>query len=93
MQSCNCNYTDKDMITDVLSSQKHMTDGYNNYANEASASPVRQAFMKILEEEHTIAHDVFSTMNQRGWYPVESAPADKVQAAKQKFSSYPCCCQ
>lgn len=93
MNNCSCNYSDKDMTTDVLSSQKHLTDGYNSYANEASCLTVKNTLMSILDEEHKIGHDVFELMNQRGWYPTEAAPQDKITQAKQKFSSYSCCCK
>lgn len=93
MNQCYCNYSDKDMTTDVLSSQKHLTDGYNSYANEVSSLSVKSALMDILDEEHQIGHSVFELMNKRGWYPTENAPQDKIAQAKQKFSSYSCCCQ
>ncbi len=79
-------FTDKEMIGDVLSSQKFITSGYNTVANEASEPTVKNAFMSILEEEHEIGHDVFMNMKSRGWYETEDAPQNKIDQAKQKFS-------
>jgi len=87
-----CNYSEKEMITDVLSTQKHLTDGYNNYANESACESVKNTMMAVLTEEHDIAHEVFCLMNKRGWYPTEAAPQDKIAQAKQKYSSTPCYC-
>jgi len=83
-------YDDKQMITDVLSTQKHVADGYNSYANEAACEEVKNAFMSILNEEHEIGHQVFMTMFQRGWYPTEAADQNKVSQIKTKFASGSC---
>ena len=81
--------TDQEMITDVLSSQKFVTGNYNTVANEAKSHQVHDAFMSILKEEHDMQFEVFNEMQSRGWYPTENAEQQKVNAAKQKFSS--CC--
>lgn len=80
-------YSDQQMIGDILSTQKFMTSGYNTTANEASEPSVKTAFMSILEDEHEIQHDVFQEMKSRGWYQTENAPQDKVNQTKQKFST------
>lgn len=80
-------FCDRDMLTDVLSSQKFITDGYNTFANECATPAVKTDFMNILKEEHQIQSDVFTEMQNRGWYPTECADQNKVQQAKQKFSS------
>ena len=79
-------FTDKEMLTDVLSTQKFVTSGYNTAANEAKSEGVKNAFLTILNEEHRIQHDVFTEMNAHGWYPTENAPQNKIDQAKQQFS-------
>ena len=78
--------TDREMLTDALSSEKFMTENYNTYANECASPSLMNEFMNLLSEEHQIQHDVFSELQKRGWYPIQSAPAEKVQQAKMKFS-------
>lgn len=85
-------FDDREMISDVLSSQKFMTDGYNTSANEAAEPTVKNAMMSILDDEHSIQHDVFLEMQKRGWYQTEAAPMQKIQETKDKFSSN-CSCQ
>jgi spore coat protein CotF len=87
MADCVKNYSDKDMIGDVLSTQKMMTGGYNTVANEAAHPEIKNVFMDILNDEHCIQHDVFDQMSQRGWYATESAPQNKIDTVKQKY----CC--
>ena len=79
--------TDKEMLPDALSSEKFMTDHYNQYVNECASPSLMNEFMNLLSEEHQIQHDVFTEMHKRGWYQTQDAPAEKVQQAKLKFSS------
>ena len=79
-------FTDQEMLTDVLSTQKFVTSGYNTAANEAKSDSVKNAFLTILNEEHRIQHDVFCEMQAHGWYPTEDAPQNKIDQARQKFS-------
>ncbi len=79
--------TEKDMMYDVLSSQKFITDTYNTFTNECASANTRDEFMKLLQEEHQIQADVFDTMKQRGWYQTSNAEQQKIQQAKQKFQS------
>ena len=79
--------TDREMLTDALSSEKFMTENYNTYANECASPSLMNEFMNLLSEEHQIQHDVFSELQKRGWYPTQSAPAEKAQQAKMKFSN------
>lgn len=78
---------EKEMMNDVLSSQKYLTEAYNTYTNECATPNVRDEFMKILTEEHQIQAEVFDTMKQRGWYAVPAAQQQKIQQAKQKYQS------
>ncbi len=80
-------FQDKDMITDALSSQKFITDGYNSYSNECEHPQLRDAMMSLLEAEHQIQYDLFNEMKQRGWYQTEAADQAKVQQTKTKFQN------
>lgn len=78
---------EKEMITDVLSSQKSMTGFYNTFTNECATPEIRDQFMSLLTEEHQIQSDVFDEMHKRGWYPTPAADQQKIQQAKQKFQT------
>ena len=80
-------FSEQDMMTDVLSTQKFMTAGYNTFAGEASECKVKDAFMSLLNEEHAIQHDLFVEMKNRGWYQTENAPQNKIDQTKTKFSA------
>ena len=76
---------DREMLTDALSSEKFMTENYNQYANECASPSLMNEFMNLLSEEHQIQHEVFTELQKRGWYQVEAADEQKIQQAKQKY--------
>ena len=76
---------DKEMLEDVLTSQKQITGLYNTYANECATTAIRDEMMNILHDEHDIQADIFMEMQKRGWYPTPMAEEQKIQRTKQKF--------
>ena len=78
---------DREILCDALSSEKFMTENYNNYANECASPSLMNEFMNLLSEEHQIQHDVFTEMQKRGWYPLQQADQAQVTQAKQKFEN------
>ena len=80
-------YTDQQILQDSLLTEKHMTDSYNLYAGECVNAQLRTTMLNILNDVHTIQADVFSTMQQNGWYQVDPAEQQKIQKARQKFQA------
>ena len=80
---------DKEILQDGLISDTATTEIYTTFAGECVNEQLRSTFLNILDDEHTIQADVFCAMQSRGWYAVESADAQKVQQARQKFSQQP----
>ena len=81
--------SEKEILQDGLISQKHITESYNTFAGECVNDQLRSTFLNILDDEHKIQADMFCTMQTNGWYQVENAPQQKVDAARQKFSAQP----
>jgi spore coat protein CotF len=78
---------EKQILQDALISQKQITDSYNTYAGEAVNSQLRSTMLSILDDEHTIQADIFSSLQSHGWYQPEQAEQQKVVQARQKFTS------
>ena len=78
---------DKDLILDVLSSQKFVTAGYSTTANECATKCVREEMLSLLKEEHDIQADIFTEAHNRGWYPTMPAEQPKIDQAKQRYQS------
>ncbi len=81
------NFVDKDRLCDTLSSQKNITGLYNTSANECASKALKSELLNILSEEHQIQHEVFTEMQNRGWYMVQAAKQEEIIQAKQKFES------
>lgn len=86
-QNVNIPMQDKEMLHDSLSSQKEITGIYNTFTNECASTALRNEMLNILHDEHSIQADIFTEMQKRGWYPTEMAEEQKIQSAKQKFTS------
>jgi len=78
---------DQEMITDLLLTEKKMSTNYNEFASECVNDRLRDAFVNILTQGHRTQTALFKTAQQKGWYQVEQAPADKVNQAQQKFTN------
>ena len=81
------NMQDKELMTDVLSSQKLMAANYSTFATECATPCVREDMLMLLREEHDIQADIYKEMSNRGWYAVQPAEQQKIAQAKQKFPS------
>ena len=80
-------FGDREMMEDVLSSQKFATERYNICANECSSAAVMSELMNILNEEHQMQYEVFAEMQKRGWYSTEPATQLKIYQCRQKFQN------
>ena len=79
---------DKEMLSDLLSSQKHITSSYNTKAGECMCVNLRDTFLNLLREEHSIQSDLFNESHSRGWYPTTPAEQPKIDQAKQKYQNF-----
>lgn len=79
--------TDKEIMDDILSSQKMITGTYNTFTNECVNQQLRTDFLNILRDEHNIQQTVFDQMKTRGWYSPASAEQQKISTAYTKFSN------
>lgn len=78
-------FTDREIMDDVLTSQKHITGVYNTFSNECVNENLQADMLSILKEEHNMQFDVFCDMQKRGWYSPAAAEQQKVTETKTKF--------
>lgn len=78
---------DKAILTGALTSQKHVTAGYNTAAGECADNKLRCALMDILKDEHEIQNDIFVDMSTRGWYPLKTAEQCAIDTLKQELNA------
>jgi len=77
---------EKEMLNDLLATQKQMTASYNTFAGECVNPNLRNAFLNILDDEHRIQADIFGNLQANGWYQPEQADQQKIQQTQQKLS-------
>lgn len=85
MADINPSFGDREIMDDILASQKQITADYNTAANECASGALQSEFMTLLGEEHQIQMEVFQEMQKRGWYPTEQAPQQKITETKEQF--------
>lgn len=77
---------DQERMTDLILSEKKMSGNYDTFASECVNTQLRDDFVRIFTQGHKTQTELFQTAQQKGWYQVEQAPADKISTAYQKFS-------
>lgn len=65
--------SDRDILQDLLTTHKFMSDGYHHAVLESANDEIRQTMTKMHDEVVQNAKQVFDAMNQRGWYQVTPA--------------------
>ncbi len=83
----NNSFTDREIMDDILSSQKHITGVYNTFSNECVNEQLQSDMLNILNDEHGMQFDIFSDMQKRGWYSPATAEQQKITEAKTKFQN------
>ena len=83
----NTNLTDREIMDDILTSQKHITGVYNAFSNECVNQKLQGDMLKILNEEHSIQFSVFSDMQKKGWYNPGTAQTQMIEDTKTKFEN------
>ena len=77
---------DKEMVGDLISSQKFISGNYNIWAGECVCENLRNEFLNILKDEHCIQNELYQEASSRGWYPVKQAPQNEIDQVLQKFN-------
>ena len=81
------NMCEKDILEDMLTSQKQITSNYNLFAGECEHTNLRDTFLGILADEHGIQTELFDELHNRGWYAVQAADTAQINAVRQEFAS------
>lgn len=86
MPDINPSFGDREIMDDLLASQKQITAEYNTAANECASSALQTEFMTLLGEEHQIQMELFQEMQKRGWQTVQKAGEQEITAARERFT-------
>ncbi|SER78994.1 Coat F domain-containing protein [Gracilibacillus ureilyticus] len=76
---------DRDFLTDILATEKYLTQAYSTALNEASNQHLYQYILNIFEETQNCHRELYNLMFQNGWYSLEQADMQKCQQSYQQF--------
>lgn len=82
--------SDRDILLDLLMTEKHISQVYNTAIMESENSRVIETFEEMQNDEHDNAMRIFSAMKERNWYNPEKAQTSSERHGKQyvnKFNS------
>ncbi|KHD37310.1 spore coat protein F [Clostridium acetobutylicum] len=74
--------TEKDLIEDILSSEKQLISSYSSGITESSCKNLRNVLVNNLKCSEETQYRAFDTMKQKGWYPTKDAQDNEVQKVK-----------
>ena len=80
-------FSDKDICSDALATQKFLISAYNLAVTESANPQLRQDFLAIWQEEQNLHRQVFDTMAARGWYQLNQATAQDVAQLQRQFQN------
>ena len=69
------NFSDQDILTDLLLDSKLISTGYHHALLEAAGDRSRNLLMQIHNDELNTHRQIFELMQARGFYQVEPARA------------------
>ncbi len=78
---------DQERVTDMILSEKKMSNNYSIFASECVDDKLRDEYLKILNKSHQTQTALFKAAQSKGWYSVEQAPQSKIDEAYNKFNS------
>ncbi|SMC55546.1 spore coat protein [Sporomusa malonica] len=60
--------SDRDMMVDLINTEKHLSHLYEHAIMESVNSTVHNAVEEFQHDEHENAYTLFKVMQERGWY-------------------------
>ena len=78
---------DQNVMETMLQLEKGVCDLYMHGAVESATDSVRSVFSSGLNESLNMQKNIYETMSSMGMYQMCSAPQQKIDSVRQKFSA------
>jgi spore coat protein CotF len=78
--------TDKDILQDLLTTEKQVVSSYSTGITETSCPNLRNTLINNFKSAQDTQYKIFDTMRQKGWYQTKDAPDNEVQQLKTESS-------
>ncbi|KGK90735.1 spore coat protein [Clostridium sp. HMP27] len=76
------NLTEKELMQDLLTSEKQGVTSYATFITETSCPNLRGVLMNNFKSIEGTQYKVFDAMRNLGWYQTQDAPTEDVQTVK-----------
>ena len=80
--------TDKELVMDLVSSEKQIASCYNNAIIESSCPVLRQIFTFCLSNTQNIQYSLYDAMERRGWNHVELVSSREIENMLEKYDDF-----
>ena len=77
---------DKCIMENLLLVTKGACDLYLHGSIESPTANVHQTFTSALDSTLTMQDAIYKQMSAKGWYQTDTAPEQKLQQTRQKFT-------
>lgn len=84
-QNTNLLLEEKDLMEDLLTSQKKISSDYNTFCSEVVNMILKQDVLNLIKDEHEAESMIFGEIQSKGWYETKVASQQDLQNAQQKF--------
>ncbi|MBQ1506923.1 MAG: spore coat protein [Ruminococcus sp.] len=78
---------DRNLMENMLMLEKGACDLFMHGTIEASTDNVHRTFSDSLNTSLNLQEQIYSKMQEKGWYPNEQAEQSKLNSVKMKFRS------
>lgn len=76
--------TEKELMQDLLATEKQTITAYSTGITESSCANLRNTLIDNFKNDQNIQYMIFDAMKQKGWYPTKDAPDNEVQQLKDE---------
>ncbi|MCB2293132.1 spore coat protein [Clostridium algoriphilum] len=80
----NTGMTEKDLMQDLLATEKQSITAYSTGITESSCANLRNVLIDNFKNNQNIQYMIFDAMKQKGWYPTKDAADNEVQQLKNE---------
>ncbi|MFL0253049.1 spore coat protein [Clostridium neuense] len=81
------NMSEKDMMHDLLATEKQAISAYSTGITETSCENLRKTLLNNFRTCEETQYKIFDSMKQKGWYATKDAPDADVTKAKDSANS------
>lgn len=75
-------FDEKEMMHDLLATEKQTISAYSTGITETSCPNLRNTLVTNFKNVQDLQYKVFDNMKQKGWYQTKDAPSNEVTQTK-----------